>query len=315
MKITFIVDPLAGLKAYKDSSVMMMREAAARGHSVFAFETRDMAMAGNQVTARVSRLSLAADNEAWFRVEAETEMSLHDFDAILMRKDPPFDQEYLYATLLLDLVEASGVQVINRPQALRNYNEKLGILKFAPLTVPTLVTQNMARINAFIDLHNDVILKKLDGMGGTAIFRVRADDLNRNAIIEMQSQLGASSVMAQRYIPQISLGDKRVLVIDGKPMPYALARIPKAGETRGNLAAGGKGVAQKLSARDIEIAQALGPQLKRDGLLLVGLDIIGDYLTEVNVTSPTCMVEIFDQTGFNCAAAVIAAIEAAHQAP
>ena len=315
MKITFIVDPLAGLKAYKDSSVMMMREAAARGHSVFAFETRDMAMAGNQVTARVSRLSLAADNEAWFRVEAETEMSLHDFDAILMRKDPPFDQEYLYATLLLDMVEASGVQVINRPQALRNYNEKLGILKFAPFTAPTLVTQNMARINAFIDLHNDVILKKLDGMGGTAIFRVRADDLNRNAIIEMQSQLGASSVMAQRYIPQISLGDKRVLVIDGKPMPYALARIPKAGETRGNLAAGGKGVAQKLSARDIEIAQALGPQLKRDGLLLVGLDIIGDYLTEVNVTSPTCMVEIFDQTGFNCAAAVIAAIEAAHQAP
>lgn len=315
MKIAFIVDPLAGLKAYKDSSVMMMREAAARGHSVFAFETRDMAMAGNQVTARVSRLSLAANNEAWFRVEAETEMSLHDFDAILMRKDPPFDQEYLYATLLLDLVEASGVQVINRPQALRNYNEKLGILKFAPFTVPTLVTRDMARINAFIDLHNDVILKKLDGMGGTAIFRVRADDLNRNAIIEMQSQLGASSVMAQRYIPQISLGDKRVLVIDGKPMPYALARIPKAGETRGNLAAGGKGVAQKLSARDIEIAEALGPQLKRDGLLLVGLDIIGDYLTEVNVTSPTCMVEIFDQTGFNCAAAVIAAIEAAHQAP
>lgn len=309
MRIAFITDPIAKLKAYKDSSVFMMREAAKRGHEVFAFEASDIVLLENRVLARVSSLSVSADNHAWYQVKSEAEMALADFDAVLMRKDPPFDQEYLYATLLLSLAEDQGARVVNRAASLRNYNEKLAIAKFARFTAPTMVTCDMARLHAFIDTHKDVIVKKLDGMGGTSIFRVRADDPNRNAIIEVQTLEGSVSVMAQRYIAEISKGDKRVLVIDGKPVPFCLARIPKAGETRGNLAAGGRGVAQPLSPRDREIAEALGPQLKADGLTIVGLDIIGDYLTEVNVTSPTCMVEIFDQAGFNSAALVIDALE------
>ena len=311
MRIAFIVDPLAKLKAYKDSSVFMMREAAKRGHDVYAFEAGALALLDNRVQARVSKLAVAANNDAWYKVvnENEAEMPLSDFDAVLMRKDPPFDQEYLYATLLLSFAEEQGARVINRARSLRDYNEKLAIAKFAQFTVPTTVTSDMARLHAFIDAHKDVIVKKLDGMGGTSIFRVRADDPNRNTIIEVQTLNGSVSVMAQRYIPEIAKGDKRVLVIDGKPVPFCLARIPKAGETRGNLAAGGRGVAQPISTRDREIAEALGPQLKADGLTIVGLDIIGDYLTEVNVTSPTCMVEIFDQAGFNTAALVLDAIE------
>lgn len=309
MRIAVIVDPLAKLKAYKDSSVFMMREAAKRGHEVFAFEARHMALVDKQVLARVSKLSVSANNDQWYRVDSETEMALRDFDAVLMRKDPPFDQEYLYATLLLSLAEDQGARVINRAASLRNYNEKLAIAKFGQFTVPTMVTSDVARLQTFIDVHQDVIVKKLDGMGGTSIFRVRADDPNRNAIVEVQTVDGSVSVMAQRYIAEITVGDKRVLVIDGKAVPFCLARIPKEGETRGNLAAGGRGVAQPLSRRDREIAEALGPQLKADGLTIVGLDIIGNYLTEVNVTSPTCLVEIFDQAGFNAAALVIDALE------
>jgi glutathione synthase len=308
MRIAFIVDPLASLKAYKDSSVFMMREAAKRGHEVFAFEVGQMQSAGERVSARVSSLSISEDHDRWYQVANESEMALTEFDAVLMRKDPPFDQEYLYATLMLDLAEAQGARIINRPRSLRDYNEKLAILKFPQFAAPTLVSRDMARLHAFIDAQGDTILKKLDGMGGTSIFRVRADDPNRNAIVEVQTQLGCASVMAQRYIPDITQGDKRVLVIDGKVVPFVLARIPKAGETRGNLAAGGKGVAQSITARDREIAEALGPQLKADGLTLVGLDIIGDYLTEVNVTSPTCMVEIFEQSGCNAASMLLDAI-------
>ncbi len=316
MKIAFIVDPLAGLKAYKDSSVFMMREAARRGHEVFAFEARQLEsatnkMAENPISARVSKLLIDVNdgnNDSWYRVESEAMMALNQFDAVLMRKDPPFDQEYLYATLLLSLAEKQGARIINRPASLRDYNEKLAILKFSQFISPTLVSSDILRIHAFIDEYQDAILKKLDGMGGTSIFRVRADDPNRNAIVEVQTIDGTSSVMAQRYIPAIAQGDKRVLMIDGKPLSHALARIPKAGETRGNLAAGGKGVAQPLTKRDIEIAEALGPTLKADGLTIVGLDIIGDYLTEVNVTSPTCMVEIFEQVGVNAAAAVLDAL-------
>ena len=315
MKIAFIVDPIAGLKAYKDSSIFMMREANKRGHQVFAFEARQLSMVpqasgGSTVLARAAELSITTDNENWCSIIAEKEMALAEFDAVLMRKDPPVDQAFLYATLLLSVAEAQGARIINRPAALRNYNEKLAITRFPQFISPTLVTQEIARIHAFIDLHGDVIVKKLDGMGGTSIFRVRNDDVNRNAIIEVQTRDGQETVMAQRYIPAIAQGDKRVLVIDGKPAPFALARIPKAGETRGNLAAGGRGVAQALSARDRVIAETLGPVLKADGLTIVGLDIIGDYLTEVNVTSPTCMVEIFEQKGFNTAAMVLDAIGA-----
>lgn len=308
MNIAFIIDPLAGLKAYKDSSVFMMREAAKRGHSVWALEAHKLFARGDVISAHAQQLALSADNDAWYRVVAEAVKPLTDFDAVLMRKDPPFDQEYLYATHLLGLAETSGARIVNKPQALRDYNEKLAILKFAEWTSPTLVTAELARVHAFVDEHRDVILKKLDGMGGTSIFRVRHDDPNRNAIIEVQTEYGNATIMAQRYIPAIAQGDKRVLVIDGKPISHALARIPKAGETRGNLAAGGKGVAMPLTAREREIAEALGPTLKRDGLTIVGLDIIGDYLTEVNVTSPTCMVEIFEQAGVNAAEAVIAAL-------
>ena len=309
MRIAFIVDPLAKLKAYKDSSVFMMREAAKRGHDVYALEACDIALIDGHVLAKVSQLAVSGDNDHWYQVAGETELPLVDFDAVLMRKDPPFDQEYLYATLLLSLAEDHGARIVNHAASLRNYNEKLAIAKFVQFTVPTMVTSDMLRLQIFIDLHQDVIVKKLDGMGGTSIFRVRADDPNRNAIVEVQTVDGSVSVMAQRYIPEISKGDKRVLVIDGKPVPFCLARIPKEGETRGNLAAGGRGVAQPISAHDREIAEALGPQLKADGLTIVGLDIIGDYLTEVNVTSPTCMVEIFEQAGFNTAALVLDALE------
>jgi glutathione synthase len=310
MKIAFIVDPLAELKAHKDSSVFMMREAANRGHAVFAFELADMAMVpGGRISARVSSLSLLPDHAAWYRITGQQEMLLTQFDVVVMRKDPPFDQEYLYATLLLTMAQTQGVRVVNRASSLRDYNEKLAIAMFPQFVAPTLVTRDMLRIHAFIDEHHDVIVKKLDGMGGTSIFRVRADDLNRNAILQAQTLEGTSTVMAQRFIPDIASGDKRVLLIDGKPVPYALARIPKAGETRGNLAQGGKGVAQPLSKRDHEIAETLGPVMRRDGLTFVGLDVIGDYLTEVNVTSPTCMVEIHEQTGFNSAALFIEALE------
>ncbi len=308
MRVAFIVDPLAGLKAYKDSSVFMMREAAKRGHEVWAFEVTEMVSA-SAVCADAHRLVVSDDNHAWYRIEESKTVPLAFFDAVLMRKDPPFDQEFLYATLLLSLAEQQGATIINRPQSLRDYNEKLAILKFEHFTAPTMVTRQVDRLQAFIDEHGDVILKKLDGMGGTAIFRVRADDPNRNAIVEIQTQYGVSSVMAQKYLPDIARGDKRVLVIDGKVAPFCLARIPKAGETRGNLAAGGRGVAQPISARDREIGEALGPQLKADGLTIVGLDIIGDSLTEVNVTSPTCMVEIFEQSGCNVAAMVLDAVE------
>jgi glutathione synthase len=308
MKIAFIVDPLTSLKPYKDSSVFMMREAARRAHTVYAFEASAMFADGSVVMAKAFELTVSDENSAWYQVSAEKLMSLAEFDAVLMRKDPPFDQAYLYATLLLSIAEADGACIVNRPQSLRDYNEKLAILKFAKFTSPTLVTSDMARVHAFISSHHDVILKKLDGMGGTSIFRVREDDANRNAIVEVQTDYGRATIMAQRYIPAISEGDKRVLVIDGKPIPYALARIPKAGETRGNLAAGGRGVAMPLTAREREIAEALGPSLKADGLTIVGLDIIGDSLTEVNVTSPTCMVEIFEATGVNTAAAVLDAL-------
>jgi glutathione synthase len=308
MRFAFIVDPLEKLKAYKDSSIFMMREAARRGHAVWAFEAREL-YGRDAVRAPARRLALSADNEAWFRVEETTDLPLAAFDAVLMRKDPPFDAEYLYATLLLSLAEQQGARVVNRAASLRDYNEKLAILKFARFTAPTLVSCDLPRLQAFIDDERDVIVKKLDGMGGTSIFRVRADDPNRNAILEVQTANGGETVMAQRYIPAIAQGDKRVLVIDGEVVSHCLARIPKAGETRGNLAAGGRGVAQPVSARDREIAETLGPQLKADGLTIVGLDIIGEHLTEVNVTSPTCMVEIFEQAGVNAAARVIEALE------
>jgi glutathione synthase len=302
MDFAFILDPLPALKAYKDSSVAMMRALAARGHGIYALEPADLCWDAGTVRARVVPLALAADDHDWYREGPAEDRTLASFAAVLQRKDPPFDLEYVYATYLLEMAERQGARVFNRPRAIRDNNEKLAIARFAQFTAPTLVARDAARLNAFVDQHRDTVLKPLDGMGGSSVFRLRADDPNRNVIVETVSQYGARTVMVQRYLPEIVDGDKRVLLIGGVPVPYALARIPKPGETRGNLAAGGRGEARPLTARDREIAAALGPALWADGLLVVGLDVIGACLTEVNVTSPTCFVEITRDTGFDVAA-------------
>lgn len=312
MKLAFIVDPLDSIKINKDSSYAMMSEANMRGHQIYVFEQHDMALLDNRVIcyARVLQLKTTEqDNKQWYITGDIEKIPLHGFDAVMMRKDPPFDMEYVYSTYLLELAEKQGALVINSPQGVRDHNEKLAITKFPQLIAPTLVTSQAALIREFIADHRDIILKPLDGMGGAGIFRVSESDHNLSVIIETITQHGARTVMAQRYIPEITLGDKRILVIDGEAVPYALARIPKRGETRGNLAAGGTGTTQDLSPRDREIVAFLGPELVKNGLMLVGLDVIGDYLTEINVTSPTGMQEIAKQTGFNVSAKMIDAIE------
>jgi glutathione synthase len=301
MDFAFILDPLPELKAYKDSSVAMMRALAARGHAVCALQPAGLAWQAGTVRARVAPLTLTTDDHDWYQAGPAEDRPLTSFAAVLQRKDPPFDMEYVYATYLLELAEREGARVFNRPRAIRDHNEKMAIARFADFVAPTLVTRDVERINAFIDAHRDTILKPLDGMGGASVFRVRDTDPNRNVIIETLSQYGARTVMAQRYLPEIADGDKRVLLIAGEPVPYALARIPKPGETRGNLAAGGRGEARPLTTREREIAAAVGPKLWAEGLLVVGLDVIGACLTEVNVTSPTCFVEIAQQTGFDVA--------------
>jgi len=309
MKVAFVVDPLPKLKAYKDSSIAMMREAARRGHEIHALEASAMFVRDGAVTADVQRLEVRDDNHDWYRADEPRKVALAGFDCVLMRKDPPFDQEYYYATLLLDGVNVQGGWVVNDPRGLRDWNEKLAILAFPQFTPPTLVARDMQQVQDFIDAHGDVVVKKLDGMGGSMIFRVRADDVNRNVIVEAITDEGRRTIMAQRFIPEIAKGDKRILVIDGKPFSHCLARIPKKGETRGNLAAGGKGVAQPISDRDREIAEAIGRRLVKAGILFAGLDVIGDWLTEINVTSPTCVVEIAEQAGRDAAVDLLDMLE------
>ena len=311
MKIAFLADPLDSFKTYKDSTFAMMREAARRGHGIYAFEQTDMALENGLVTASVAKITLTGEADDWYRIEATTSTFLSEFDAIVIRKDPPFDMEYIYTTYLLELAEKQGARVFNKPQAIRSHNEKLSIAQFPQFTEPTLVTRDAKRLRAFHAEHREVILKPLDGMGGMGIFRIGTDGMNLGSVIETLTDNGARTIMAQRYIPEISAGDKRVLLIGGKVVPFVLARIPQGGEVRGNLAAGGLGVAQPISAREREIAEALAPVLAQRGLLLVGLDVIGNYLTEVNVTSPTCFQEITQQTGFDVAAMFIDALEAA----
>jgi len=301
MDFAFILDPLLSLKAYKDSSVAMMRALAARGHRVYALQQADIFWSAAGTCARAVALTLSGDNNDWYREGEVDERALKDYAAVVMRKDPPFDMEYVYTTYLLETAEREGARVFNRPRAIRDHNEKVAITRYAGFIAPTLVTRDPARVHEFIDRHRDIVLKPLDGMGGASVFRIRDDDPNRNVIVETVSREGERTVMAQRFIPEIADGDKRVLLIAGEPVPYSLARIPKAGETRGNLAAGGRGEARPLTAREREIAAALAPGLWAEGLLLVGLDVIGDCLTEVNVTSPTCFVEIAEQTGFDVA--------------
>jgi glutathione synthase len=309
MKLLFVADPLDHFKVYKDSTYAMMAEAAARGHALAACEGRDLAWRGGRVEALAREVALTGRLPDWHADGAPAWRDLVDFDAVVMRKDPPFDQEYLYHTYLLELAEAGGARVFNRPTAIRDFNEKLAIGRFPQFTAPTLVTGRADLLRDFLAEHGDIILKPLNAMGGTSVFRLRPDDANLNVIIETLTRHGAETVMAQRYLPEIKDGDKRILVIDGAAVPYCLARIPAPGETRGNLAAGGTGVARPLSARDAEIAATLGPALKAAGLFLAGLDVIGDWLTEVNVTSPTCFREITGQTGCNVAGMFMDALE------
>lgn len=313
MRLAFVIDQLDSIKTSKDSSYAMICEAIARNHQIHILYQHDIALIDNSVigfSRDLTLLDTPIQDGHWYQTDDASVTPLHEFDAVLMRKDPPFDLEYIYSTYLLELAEAQGALVINSPLGIRNHNEKLAITKFPQFVTDTLVTSQAHLIREFLSNHQDIILKPLDGMGGASVFRVHGADHNINVILETLTHYGTRTIMAQRFIPEITQGDKRILLIAGSAVPYALARIPKPGETRGNLAAGGTGKTQPLSARDKEIAESVGPELVKHGLMLVGLDVIGDYLTEINVTSPTGMQEITKQTGFNVAGMMLDAIEA-----
>ncbi|MEG0556043.1 glutathione synthase [Comamonas sp. lk] len=315
MQILFVADPLESFVIYKDSTFAMMREAQRRGHQIVACHPEDISwQSGGKVQAKMRFITLTGDKNHWFEETATEIKALADLDAVIMRKDPPFDSEFFYATHMLGQAEREGAKVFNKPSALREHPEKLAIMEFAQFISPTLVTRNAQDIRAFHAEHKDVILKPLDGMGGMGIFRVGEDGRNLGSIIETLNHGGATSVMVQKFLPDIVHGDKRVLIIGGKPVPYCLARIPQGNEVRGNLAAGGKGVAQALGEQDKAIAEHIGERLVKRGLLLIGLDIIGHNVTEINVTSPTCFQEIFDQTGCDVAALFVDALEQAAKA-
>lgn len=309
MELAFVIDPLESIKPAKDSTVAMMRAAAARGHGLHVLHQDDLYTDGRGVLARVRELAVGASDDAWYRIVGETNRPLAGFDAVLMRKDPPFDMEYVYSTYLLEQAEREGARVYNSPRSLRDLNEKFSIVHFPQFTAPMLVARQERLLRGFLEEHGDIVVKPLDGMGGTSVFRLHLDDPNVGVILETVTHYGRRTVMAQRFIPEIAQGDKRILIVDGRPADYALARVPKRGESRGNLAAGGTGIARPLSARDREIAEGVAPFLAAQGLLIVGLDVIGDYLTEINVTSPTCMREILDQTGHDLPRMVVDALE------
>jgi len=312
MQILFVADPLASFQIYKDTTFSMMREAQSRGHTVSVCEPRELVWrSGGVVQALVRQIRLTGEPKDWYFQESSAVRELRSFEAVVMRKDPPFDSEDFYATHLLEQDEREVAPVFNKPRDLRDHPEKLAIMEFPQFIGPTLVTRDAIAVRAFHAEHRDIILKPLDGMGGTGIFRVKEDGLNLGAITETLNKDGAQSLMVQKFLPAIREGDKRVLVIGGKPVPFCLARIPQGGEVRGNLAAGGLGVAQPLNAADRAVAEAIGPVLAARGLLLVGLDIIGTHLTEINVTSPTCFQEITDQTGFDVAVMFMDALEMA----
>lgn len=309
MKLAMIMDPIESVKTYKDTSFRLLLEAQARDYEIYYLTMNDLSLIAGEPMGNARSVQVVDQATEFFTLGEPTEMNLGSFDVILMRKDPPFDTEFVYATYLLELAERRGALVVNKPQSLRDCNEKLFTAWFADLTPPTIVTRRAEQIRAFHEQHRDIILKPLDGMGGASIFRVRDDGTNLGVIIETLTQHGQQFAMVQRYLPEITDGDKRILIIDGEPMPYALARIPSAGETRGNLAAGGSGRPQPLSESDWALARQVGPELKRRGLTIVGLDVIGDRITEINVTSPTCMREIEAAYDINIAAKVFEAIE------
>ena len=320
MNVAFILDPLHSLNPKKDSSLAMINEAQRHGHTCWFIDRASLIWERPEenrpsIFAHAALLTIDYQKAPYYDVKMAQKKALTSFDAILMRQDPPFDNEYLSATWLLERAEKEGARVFNSPRAIRDHSEKIAITEFPQFCPPSLITRSMPALQNFIDIHQTCILKPLDGMGGASIFKVSLNDPNRNVIVETITQFGRKTIMAQQYIKEISQGDKRILLIDGKPIPKSLARIPKSGETRGNLAAGGTGVAQDLTNQDKIIAQAIGPKMKKRGLLLVGLDIIGDYLTEINVTSPTCFVQIQEQTQVNVAHHFLDALEEKIQAP
>lgn len=301
IRLGVVMDPIARINIKKDTTFAMLLEAQARGWELHYMELNDLYLRDGRVYARTQRLSVERNAQNWFRFLDESDRALDSLDVVLMRKDPPFNQEYIYATYLLETAETHGLLVVNKPRSLRDANEKLFTAWFPECCAPTLVAREAYRIREFLKEQGEVVLKPLDGMGGASIFRVRGDDPNLSVILETMTQHNSRFVMAQRYLPEIADGDKRILVVNGEPIPYALARIPAAGESRGNLAAGGSYEGRKLTARDFWIVQQVAPALKQRGLAFVGLDVIGDYLTEINVTSPTCVQELDKLFGLNIA--------------
>ena len=310
IKIGIIMDPIESIKPYKDSCMAMMLAAQRKNWQLYYMQQQQLYIANGTAKALATAITVFDDNEHWFKFGASQDMELAEFDAVLMRKDPPFDSEYLYSCHLLALAEHQGSLVINSPSALCNQNEKLFIAQFPQLCSPTLVSRDTQLILSFLQEHQDIILKPLDGMGGASIFRVKQGDGNTNVILEAMSQGGINSIMAQKFIPNISAGDKRILMVNGEPVDYCLARIPAKGENRGNIAAGGTGVGQALSERDREIASTIGPVLRERGILFAGLDVIGDHLTEINITSPTCIRELDRQFDLDIAGDLMDVIEA-----
>jgi len=301
LRLGVVMDPIHAIKYHKDSTLAMLFAAQRHGWTLFYMEQDDLFLRNGRSFAAMRPLRVMEDEHRWFELDDATEQPLGGLDAVLMRKDPPFDMEYIYTTYMLERAEQEGCLVVNRPQSLRDANEKLFTAWFPQCTPPTLVSRNKQQLRAFIDEQETAILKPLEGMGGSSIFKVERKDPNLSVIIETLTALGSRFIMAQRFLPEIAQGDKRILLVDGQPVPYALARIPAAGEVRGNLAAGGKGVGVPLSPRDQWICDQVGPELRRRGLLFVGLDVIGDYLTEINVTSPTCIRELDKQYGLDIA--------------
>jgi len=311
IRIGVIMDPISAIKPIKDTTLALLLEAGRRGWPIHYMEPGDLYLEQGEARARWRLLEVFDSTSDWYRLgRDEHEGALAELDVILMRKDPPFDMEYIYLTYILERAEAAGSLVVNRPSSLRDVSEKVYTAWFPQCCAPSLITRDMARIRDFLAAQGDIVVKPLDGMGGASIFRIQPGDTNTSVILETLTNNGTRSIMAQRYLPEISEGDKRILLIDGEPIPWALARIPAAGESRGNLAAGGRGEGRELSERDRWISAQVGPLMKKRGLLFVGLDVIGDYLTEINVTSPTCVRELDRIYDTNISARLFDAIEA-----
>lgn len=310
IKLGVVMDPISQVKVAKDSSMAMMLEAQSRGYELYYIEMKDLYLTQGRCYATTHKVKVFDDANHWYELSDPQDIPLSELDAVLMRKDPPFDTEFIYATYMLERAEVEGTLIVNKPQSLRDCNEKLFTAWFSDLTPRTLVTRSSDKIRQFHQAEKDIIIKPLDGMGGASIFRIKENDANVGVIIETLTNHGQQYAMVQEYMPEIVDGDKRILIVNGEPMPYCLARIPASGETRGNLAAGGRGVAQPLSDSDRAIAEAIAPELKKRGLYFVGLDVIGNKVTEINVTSPTCIREIEAAYDINISGKLMDAIEA-----